>query len=138
MARLKNTQFATFDAGTWGNRHTVTIGHNRTLAREVSKVDGSIELVFRLHGHPIARKTLAQDGNVYLTLDHCGYRTVTTREAMKDAIGLFGYWGNVSFAKGEFTYGVEASYRGKPLVWHKADMRRAILNMGPARPVDLN
>jgi hypothetical protein len=71
------------------------IGHNRWI--ECFSINGFLQ--GKLYGHAIFE--LTDKGE--LTLDPCGYRTVTTRQAMKDFGRLFGIAVSVSFAKGGFS-----------------------------------
>lgn len=96
MAQLRNHKYFKNDADVWGAKSVVTVGHNRTLHRD--EAQGT--LTGRLHGHAVV--TLSRDGTVLL--DPCGYRTVTTRQAMRDFVeALTGMGCGVSFAKGGFT-----------------------------------
>lgn len=99
MAKLKNTQYATFDKSKWGNKSSVVVGNNRKL--HYCETDGEIHLQFYLHGSMVAQYSKLAEG-YELILDTCGYMTTTTRQAMCDALGLFGLRGGVSFSKGEF------------------------------------
>jgi len=76
---------------------TVTVGHNRQIER-VSESGYR----FRLHGHAIAWVKIESAGFALVELDHCGFKTTTTRAAMNDAMKAFGVSGSVSFANGGF------------------------------------
>jgi|GEM_PF-5882348 len=91
MANLKNLH--AFKNDTNGKR--VTVGNNR----QVSTTKGTTSCY--LHGHEVVTlKRTPKGGNI--TLDHCGYQTVTTRQAMNDFMGGLGVNGRVSFAGGDF------------------------------------
>ena len=94
MAQLKNTdKIASLEPG-----RAVTIGHNRNVER----VKGGFRCT--LHGHGIAFfSELDASGIIRVTLNDCGYPTVTTRNAMKDFARAFGCTLSVSFAKGGFS-----------------------------------
>ena len=82
-------------------KSTVTVGNNRTIAYQ------SKDNVFScfLHGHEIAQFQPAEgdDRVMKVCLDHCGYMTTTTRNAMHDFMEYFGVDARVSFAKGNFS-----------------------------------
>ena len=93
MANLKNLEKAIF-----GPHHTaITVGNNRTIEHVG---DGMHDC--RLHGHRVARIKCTKTGYAKVTLDTCGFRSVTTRAAMSDFLSAFGIRGNVSFAGGKF------------------------------------
>jgi len=100
MAILRNTEYATFDAAKWNGKPQVTVGHNRTLQLATDAIGPC--LTFRLHGHVVAAFWKANNGTFQLKMDSCGYHTTTTRNAITDAVNLFGFAGGVSFAKGGF------------------------------------
>jgi hypothetical protein len=80
----------------------VTVGNNRTVTRK----DGAGESYFecRLHGHPVAVIACkGASGVAYVTLDSCGFLTVTTVSAMKDFLALFGISAGVSRAGGKLS-----------------------------------
>lgn len=99
MANLRFRSLAAVPFKADGDR--VKVGHNRTVERVES--DGVVAYVFRLHGHAVATLRTFSDGGVALFLDSCGYLTVTTRQAMKDALSLFGLRGGVSMAGGKLS-----------------------------------
>ena len=75
---------------------SVTIGHNRTVTRDVSGA-----FVCRLHGHPVATiEPKGTSGVVYVRLDVCGYLTRTTIAAMGDFCDVFGVAAAASRAGG--------------------------------------
>lgn len=94
MAQLKNTdKIASLEPG-----QAVTIGNNRNVER----VKGGFRCT--LHGHGIAFfSELDASGVIRVTLNDCGYPTVTTRNAMQDFARAFGCTLSVSFAKGGFS-----------------------------------
>jgi hypothetical protein len=94
MAILRNIQKA-LKGPHWTQ---VTVGHNRTI----ENMGGNLYNC-RLHGHIIAKVQCSSTGKATVTLDTCGYRGPTTRDAMGDFLGAFGIQGNVSFAKGGFS-----------------------------------
>ncbi len=117
MANLRFRRLRDID---FDRKATVTVGHNRTVTK-VADIHADI-YSFRLHGHEVARLLVEHGGaRAVLTLKHCGYLTRTTGAAIKDAIRLFGFWGNVSFAKGEFRAGVQREYAGEALEWCSFD-----------------
>jgi hypothetical protein len=94
MAQLKNTdKLASLELG-----QAVAIGHNRNVER----VKGGFRCT--LHGNGIAFfSELDASGIIRVTLNDCGYPTVTTRNAMRDFARAFGCTLSVSFAKGGFS-----------------------------------
>lgn len=119
MANLRFRRLYDID---FSRKATVTAGHNRTVTK-VADIHADV-YSFRLHGHEVARLLVEHGGaRAVLTLKHCGYMTRTTRAAMQDAISLFGFWGNVSFAKGEFRAGVQRRYEGDALEWCSFDAK---------------
>jgi len=113
VANLRFNRLSDID---FSRKATVTVGHNRTVTK-VADIHADI-YSFRLHGHEVARLLVEHGGaRSMLTLKHCGYMTRTTGAAIKDAISLFGFWGNVSFAGGEFRAGVQHRYEGDALEW---------------------
>lgn len=105
MAIIKNPElfrFDAFDPSICGK----PVGNNRTVTHAGDPDMRHIEAA--LHGHKVfafsrytpkgwrAYKTL-------LTLDHCGYPTSTTRQAMCDFLAAAGLRGSVSFAGGKFS-----------------------------------
>jgi hypothetical protein len=123
MAKLKNTQFATFDRSVWGKKDMVMVGHNRTLQLVEDAIGQCLQ--FRLHGHCVVAFWRTNNGTFKLVMDACGYPTTTTREAIKDAVHLFGYAGGVSFAKGGFKARLAvkpySSMNPEGFEWLKAD-----------------
>ena len=92
MAKMK-----TYSLEAIKEKSCVTVGHNRTIS-----VNKGVFCCF-LHGNEIAQFELTDDPHaVKVCLDHLGYMTVTTRNAMKDFMNYFGVMGGVSFAKGKF------------------------------------
>jgi hypothetical protein len=94
MAILRNIQKA-LNGPHWTQ---VTVGHNRTI----ENMGGNLYSC-RLHGHIIAKVQCGASDKATVTLDTCGYRGPTTRDAMGDFLIAFGIQGNVSFAKGGFS-----------------------------------
>jgi hypothetical protein len=95
MAILRNIQKA-LNGPHWTQ---VTVGHNRTI----ENMGGNLYSC-RLHGHIIAKVQCGASDKATVTLDTCGYRGPTTRDAMGEFLSAFGIQGNVSFAKGGFRY----------------------------------
>lgn len=60
------------------------------------------ELQCRLHGHKVASFRRGKEG-LEVTLDTCGWLTVTTMAAMKDYLAAMRVKGSVGRAKGGFT-----------------------------------
>ena len=90
----------------------VTVGNNRTIS-----VNEGVFCCF-LHGHEIAQFEMTDDPHaVKVSLDHCGWQTTTTRQAMKDFLEYFGVMGSVSFAKGKFS----VRYRAVDCRYHEID-----------------
>jgi hypothetical protein len=93
MAKLDLSKIKAIRAST--TYATGTVGNNRTLTRAA---DGT--LIGSLHGHQI----VAVSPKDVITLDHHHYRTVTTRNAMKDFVeAMTGWTTSISFANGNFT-----------------------------------
>ena len=105
MAQMKKMTLAEIK-----DKAPVTVGHNRTIS-----VWKGVFCCF-LHGHEIAQFGFDpnDDKVVKVTLDHHGYMTTTTRNAMKDFMKYFGVDGSVSFAKGKFA----VRYRGVDTRYH--------------------
>ncbi len=97
MAKLKNID-GLFDLANGG---AVTVGNNRIITRvNRAKFTGS------LHGHPIFKiicDMSGESGDCRITLNTCGFMTVTTRAAMNDFCRAFGVSVGVSFAQGVFS-----------------------------------
>ncbi len=93
-------RFANFEPGL-----RKTVGHNRAVMHV--RCEHEDQIIGLLHGHPVFTITRLQPGALdgELILNHCGYPTVTTRQAMADfGTAAFGkYKVAVSFAKGEFS-----------------------------------
>lgn len=92
------------------NRHR--LGHNRAVIidPEDDQAKGRRCATFTLHGHPIltARHTpdpgLEQQAKYIVDIDHCGWMSLTTANALRDfgqkVLQIPGF--SVSFAKGDF------------------------------------
>lgn len=94
MAKINTRALKTAPAD--GSR--VTIGNNRQVQKRAD------ETIYRLHGHPVVRVTADT-----LTVDTCGYSTVTTRNAIRDFIEAhLGFRVGVSFARGDFALSIPA------------------------------
>ena len=89
MAKLRNLQW--FTTATDGQLKT--IGHNRQVETDKRGTRCA------LHGRFIVVLDRQYDE---LILNHQGYRTATTRNAMNDFIKALGFTGAVSFAGGKF------------------------------------
>ena len=103
MAKLTHRElfsFANFKAGTHRK-----VGHNRAVVH--MDYENEEHIVGTLYGHPvfILAKHKSPGWGAYrdLILDHCGHRSVTTRQAMGDFMRAAGIPGGASFAKGSFT-----------------------------------
>lgn len=92
-------RLSSFNADKYGEG--VKVGNNRTVEHLV--IDGVRTIVGRLHGHAIFILEDWDKGLERVTLDHRGYMTTTTREAMKDFLRAAQIDGAVSFANGIFT-----------------------------------
>lgn len=96
MAQLKNLD-RIFDLA---NGNNLTVGNNRVISR-VNRA----QFVGLLYDNPVFSITLdssGESGNCRITLNTCGFMTVTTRAAMVDFCQAFGVTVGVSFAKGVF------------------------------------
>jgi hypothetical protein len=83
---------------------SVTVGNNRTVTRGAGAGTNESRFTCRLHGHPVAVITCkGASGVAYVTLDSCGFLTVTTVSAMKDFLALFGISAGVSRAGGRLS-----------------------------------
>ena len=105
MAQLKNIN-KIFDLRAGGS---ITVGNNRTITRE-----NRATFTGCLHGHPVFKIVCdmsGESGDCRVTLNTCGYMTVTMRSAMNDFCSAFGVSVGVSFAKGVFS----ARYNGKDI-----------------------
>jgi hypothetical protein len=99
-----------------GDTCQATVGNNRTVYRvkDAAPADKPT-IVGALHGHEIVK--VAQDLRTII-LDPRGYRTVTTRQAMRDFVeAITGTPCRVSFAGGKFT----AHIGGKDFAEHVLD-----------------
>ena len=106
MAKLKEIDVFALNDG-----QIVTVGHNRQVRKHNSQ-----NFVCYLHGHPIAFfSNMDANGMCSVTLDHCGFQTVTTAAAMRDFLRFFGVSGGVSMARGKFWA------RWKCGTWHERD-----------------
>lgn len=95
MAKLYIPRVKNFAEFLHATPQILRVGHNRWI----EKYPANGFLHGKLCGHAIFE--LTDKGE--LTLDPCGYRTVTTRQAMKDFGRLFGIAVSASFAKDGFS-----------------------------------
>lgn len=87
--------------------------HNATVYTETTPTLGGRKTVYRLHGHAIAELFEPTDeGRLVLTLDWCGYYTVTTANhlgKLHEALGLTGFSPSYATARKagteSYTYG---------------------------------
>lgn len=103
MAIIKHPElfrFANFEPGL-----RKKVGNNREVLHV--RCEHEDQIIGLLHGHPVFTITRHKPGSLdgELILDHCGFPTVTTRQAIQDfGRAAFGpYNVAVSFAKGEFS-----------------------------------
>lgn len=96
MAHLKNLDAFTFDQAQWAALRSSAVGNNRTVT-----LTPEGELQCRLHGHKVASFKQGKDG-LEVTLDTCGWLTVTTMAAMGGFMGAMGIRGSTRRAKGTF------------------------------------
>lgn len=108
MAKSRNEKYATFDENVWGHHTQVIVGHNRVLG--FRNLIGHKSLYYYLHQNRIVEYTRTDKGTEHIILNTCGYSTATTRNAMCDALRLFGIKGGVSFAGGKFESWVGTSH----------------------------
>jgi len=93
-----------FDFNNFQDRLETRVGNNRTV--EHSATENTRAIFGVLHGHAIFSLIDFGDGTGQIVLDPCGFRTVTTRAAMTDFLKAAGYSAGISFARGEFSAGV--------------------------------
>lgn len=94
MAQIKQSLV---NAVVQGQRNFATVGNNRVFRRDKNTITGY------LHMHPIVVLSMDDEGTWNITLNPCGWRTTTTRAAMKDFLQALGIKAGISFAKGSFS-----------------------------------
>ena len=99
MAQLKNTE-KLFDLEIGDS---ITVGNNRTIARV--KYDKAFGFKCSLHGHGVAFIGIEGPHGecARVTLNDCGYPTVTTAAAIRDFASAFGLSLSVSRAGGQWS-----------------------------------